>query len=136
MEEVIHLIIVTGLLLWLLYNISNWLIKIVLIMGAIALGLLTLAVIPGGIVWSFRQVWQQMRREKSQRMLAIILPTVTVLAGISFGLFWQLGFSNFWIPVAILGNSLPLLIILVYRPIQRLILIRQYRESERDLISP
>ncbi|MBZ8181616.1 hypothetical protein [Oscillatoria salina] len=136
MEQVIHLIIVTGLLIWILYNISNWLIKIILIIGAIALGSLAIAVIPAGVIWSFRQVWQQIRLDKSQRILAIFLPIVTVLAGISLGLFWQLGFTNLWIPIAICFNTLPLLTILVYRPIQRLSLIRQYRESERDLISP
>ncbi|NJM88930.1 MAG: hypothetical protein HC847_18995 [Hydrococcus sp. RU_2_2] len=135
-NEALGYLIVVFFLIWLVVKIAIWSIKIILIVLAIAIGLAIIALIPGLIIWLFIQVFKQMRQQEFERVRAILLPILTILMGISIGFCIQLGFSNIWAIAGIFSSSLPLVSILLYPPINRRRLIRQYRDKEQHLIEP
>ncbi|MCU0532880.1 MAG: hypothetical protein MUD14_03165 [Hydrococcus sp. Prado102] len=135
-DEALGYLIAIAFLIWLGVRIAIWSIKIILIALSIAGGLAIVALIPGSIIWLFIQIFKQMRKQEFERVRSILLPSLTILMGISLGFGIQLGFSNIWAIAGTLASGLPLVSILLYPPINRRRLIRQYRDKEQHLIEP
>jgi hypothetical protein len=135
-DEALGYLIAIAFLIWLVVKIAIWSLKIILIALTIAGGLAIVALIPGSIIWLFIKIFKQMRKQEFERIRAILLPSLTILMGISLGFGIQMGFSNIWAIAGIVTSSLPLASILIYPSVNRRRLIRQYRDRERHLIEP
>lgn len=123
-------------LLWLIFKLIIWTTKLLLITVTASLGLIVIALIPAVIIFIFIKTFQALKMNQFELKRAIILPSLTVLTGVSIGLGVQFGLSNSWVILTLMTSGISLASLLLYPPLNRRHLIKKYRESEQHLIEP
>ncbi|NEO05033.1 MULTISPECIES: serine/threonine-protein kinase [unclassified Moorena] len=81
-------------------------------------------------------VAQSCRKRGFSKILALGVPVLSVALGISLGIGLKLGFLNVLVLIAILVTAVPLGVMILYPPLERLRQVKTYRKLERNLIKP
>lgn len=114
----------------------GWLFKAILLILLLAAIGLIFFLVPTLIVWQTIETIQVMVKSGFNEGIALAVPISIVILGISLGGALQAGsLSLLWLMLA--GSvAVPISIMLVYIPLRRALLVRQYRQSEQHLIKP